>query len=61
MNTKKKRRNVVYLAFNSPPVNNFMQISADIWALCNKVLCDDPNESSTVYFQPYYFNFFYIT
>ena len=35
-------------------VNNFMQISADIWALCNKVLHDDPNESSAVYFQPCY-------
>ena len=30
-------------------VNNFMQISVDIWALRNKVLCSDPNESSAVY------------
>ena len=26
-----------------------MQISVDIWALHNKVLHDDPNESSAVY------------
>ena len=26
-----------------------MQISVDIWALCDKVLRDDPNESSAVY------------
>ena len=30
-------------------VNNFMQISVDIWALRDKVLRDDPNESSAVY------------
>ena len=30
-------------------LNNFVQISVDIWALRDKVLRDDPNQSSTVY------------
>ena len=30
-------------------VNSFMQISVGIWGRDDKVLCDDPNESSVVY------------
>ena len=30
-------------------LNNFVQISVDIWALRDKVLRDDPNQSSAVY------------
>ena len=30
-------------------VNNFMETSVDIWALRDKVLSNDPNESSAVY------------
>ena len=29
-------------------LNNFVQISVDIWALRDKVLLDDPNQSSAV-------------
>ena len=30
-------------------LNNFVHISVDIWALRDKVLRDDPNQSSAVY------------
>ena len=30
-------------------LNNFVQISVDIWALRDKMLRDDPNQSSVVY------------